>query len=95
MNHLQSKQVRHCRTAARTHGTFAADMYSIRAYLRVIALLLTSLEGAVKSKPINVENRFKVAPTAIAVTPIQLTSDRKPVINDENPVTDDPYTAHD
>lgn len=44
MNHLKPKQIRHCRQAARKHGTYAADKYSIRAYLRLMDGLLVNLE---------------------------------------------------
>lgn len=44
MKHLKPKQVRHCRQAARKHGVYAADKYSIRAYLRAVDALLMRIE---------------------------------------------------
>lgn len=47
MKHLKPRQVRHCRQAARKHGAYAADKYSIRAYLRLVDLVLMRLEISV------------------------------------------------
>jgi hypothetical protein len=40
------RQALHCRSAARKHGAYAAEVYSARAYLRVIDAVLTRLEMA-------------------------------------------------
>ena len=47
MKHSKPIQVRHCRQAAKKHGTYAADKYSIRAYLRAVGAALMRVEEAV------------------------------------------------
>lgn len=44
-------RAQHCQEAARKHGAYAADKYSVRVYLRLIDLLLIRVEAFVdKSK---------------------------------------------
>lgn len=46
MKHSQGerKQVRHCRKCARKHGIYGADRFSVRAYLRTVAMLVERVE---------------------------------------------------
>lgn len=43
-----SKQHHHSRQAARKHGLYAANRFSVRAYLRLMAALLVRLEMVVE-----------------------------------------------
>jgi hypothetical protein len=39
-----TRQLEHCRGCARKHGLYGADVYSVRAYLRVLNHFLASME---------------------------------------------------